>query len=198
MVDIKTYTTTQNQTAWIRKQSNDLKKLIDEFNKRAEEIADQLDRTANVIEGKEASANIKKSPRIEAGTGTQKGIDIAKVAENMFGWSTKSTGKCLWAVQNILDACGIKTKRVESAYMFVDAVANDTNFFRYYEKINLPNPDFDKLIPGTIVVFNRTDYHKHGHIEIKVFGTAYVSDYKHLKRTQYAGQKQPMAIYIPK
>lgn len=192
------FKTTIDQLAWLRKQSNELKKIQDDVNKKIDEIWYQLDRTANVIEGKEPSANIPISPRVEAGLATKKGVEIAKTADKMFGYTMKSGSHCLKAVQDVLDACGIKTKRVISAYMFVDAVANDVNFFRYYEKSMIQNPDFDKMQPGTIIVFNRTSDHPRGHIEIKVFGTAWVSDYKQLKRTQYGGMKQPLAVYIPK
>ncbi len=171
---VKSYTTTEHQTNYLRK------------------LANELLRTADVIEGKEIST-ITEEPKK-----TSFGRSVAKMAEKMYGGSNRSSRRCLEAVQNILDESGIKTDRVPSAYMFVSAVKDDNLFKDYYFLTQYNSFNFDKAKAGTIIVFNSEPGHPHGHIEIKVFGTAWVSDYKQLKRRFYGSQKVPFMVYVPR
>jgi hypothetical protein len=88
---------------------------------------------------------------------------------------------------------------MDSAYMFPQAVKNNRDFFKHYEEIK-PNTkiNLNTCPPGVVAVYDKTIDHPHGHVEIKTFGTAWVSDYKQLKRVSYAGQSIPMMMYIPK
>jgi hypothetical protein len=128
---------------------------------------------------------------------TEMGLKVAKIAENKYGYTTLSRGKCLWGVQNSLDAAGIKTRRVPSAYMAASAFIESADFNKYYKKTD-SNLNLDTLPPGSIAVFNKTNKHPHGHVEIKsTSGVSWISDYRQLRRITYSGNK-PMSIFIPK
>ncbi len=126
---------------------------------------------------------------------------IASLAEMMYGANSQSTGKCLWAVQNVLDAAKVKTTRVASAYLAPKSFDASPTFISYYRKVfldeNNPTINLDTCLGGTIIVFDKQEGHPNGHIEIKAsWGTSWISDYRQAKRVTYAG-KGPKYMYVP-
>lgn len=110
-----------------------------------------------------------------------------------------SEGLCLNAVENTLEkALKIKAKRPVSAYMFPNFYNTYPEFRQFYGIVDKTNPL--KFLPlGAIVVWGKTEKHKHGHIEIKTKQPLqFTSDYTQLERSTYSGNKTPIAIYIPK
>lgn len=178
------------QTNWLRKLAYQLQQFIDQQgSNELEGIAKEIIRTANVLDGKEPSKNSKK---------LSKGQEVAELAEKHYGHKHKPGGKCLWAVQNILDKAGIMTTRVPSAYLAEKVFDTSTTFNRYYKRLEKKPLTLDNLPPGSIIVFNYAPGYPHGHIEIKATtGKAWISDYKQYRRLKYAGQ-DPSAIYIPR
>lgn len=110
-----------------------------------------------------------------------------------------SEGHCLAAVENMLEkTLGIKAKRPASAYKFPAFYDGYSDFLKYYTKVSNHNPLYS-LPCGSIVVWDKTESHPHGHIEIKTKNPAqFTSDYIQLTRVSYAGNTSPLAVYVPK
>lgn len=170
----KEFITTKHQTQYLRK------------------LIGELSRTVDVIEGL-AESNLTAKKEID---NKDKAREIAKVAHAMYGWNLKPGGHCLKAVQDILDRCGLVVDRVPSAYMFVQAAMQSSDFMHLYRVVSQPK-DFcyNTATEGTIIVYNKEDSHPHGHIEIKTFGTSWVSDYLQMERKRYGSQTLPWYVF---
>jgi len=119
--------------------------------------------------------------------------------------NTVSHGHCLQTVQDVLEDVGIKLpSRPASAYIFPSVCVKSQEFNQAYNMLvgNLGNINLKELPKWSILVWNKTKDHKHGHIEF-VFEddpsvNKTVSDYIQFDRSTYDCQKVPMAIFIPK
>lgn len=180
-----------NQLAWLLNISTKLKQLSQQLLYWANE----LDRTVAVIKGEEVSTLDSSPSPLQI---VNLGEILAKKAYDMYGWTIKPGHMCLAGVQNVLDAVGIITQRVNSAYMAEQVFDNNELFQANFTKSDIVNINYDSAPRGTIIIFDKTKTHPHGHIEIKSYGTSWISDYKQLKRTQYGGQKTPKAVYYVK
>lgn len=91
----------------------------------------------------------------------QKGYEISMAARETVS-EMNSTGWCARGVRIALEKAGINGIGAASAYQVADKIATNDNF----KEISVSRDKLDDLPAGTVVVWDKSPGHEHGHISI--------------------------------
>lgn len=86
----------------------------------------------------------------------------------------KSTGWCAKYVKNSLARTGLGNYEKGDAYQCADILAHNSNF----KEINVKGNDLKSLPEGCIIVYNRNQNSKYGHIEVSLGNGEAASDFR--------------------
>ncbi|MEI8378023.1 MAG: CHAP domain-containing protein [bacterium] len=121
----------------------------------------------------------------------KKGLLLAKSAQEYIKKHGSSIGHCAKGVNNVLNSLGIDISRGD-AWQQADKLAHNDNF----KEVEVAAENLDKLPPGAIVVWNKTNKSPYGHISIATGNGKEISDHKQNQIKSLRGD-DTCRVFIP-
>lgn len=119
----------------------------------------------------------------------QKGYQITLAAQDTVN-EMNSTGWCARGVRIALEKAGINGIGAASAYQVADKIAVNQNF----NEVSVSRDQLDDLPAGTVVVWDKSPGHEHGHISIADGNGNELSDHK---QKQIQNRNAGFRVFVP-